>query len=111
MYLVDLFSVFGVNDYSILSNFINNMDKETIDSISYVQMSKYRMKVLIDLKEGLKIPSLISESTGIRINHVSRALKELKDKKLIVLLNPEKTQGRLYQITKLGKEVLKYIEQ
>ncbi|RBQ24497.1 hypothetical protein ALNOE001_01520 [Candidatus Methanobinarius endosymbioticus] len=86
------------------------MDKETIDAISYVQMSKYRMKVLIDLKEGLKIPSIIAESTDIRINHVSRTLKELKDKNLITVLNPEKTQGRLYQITNLGKEVLKYTE-
>ncbi|WP_224425146.1 MarR family transcriptional regulator [Methanobrevibacter sp. TMH8] len=85
------------------------MDKELIDAISYVQMSKYRMKVLIDLKDGLKIPSIIAESTDIRINHISRTLKELKDKNLVIVLNPEKTQGRLYQISDLGKQVLEHI--
>ncbi len=55
-------------------------------------MSKYRMKVLIDLKKGLKVPSIIAESTGIITNHVSRTSKELKDKKLLIVLNPEKNK-------------------
>ena len=67
------------------------MDK-SIDAISYVQMSKYPMKVLIDLKKGLKILSIIAEYIRIRINHVNRVLKELKDKQLIIVLNPEKTR-------------------
>ncbi|MEA4957996.1 hypothetical protein SDC9_21210 [bioreactor metagenome] len=86
------------------------MDKELIDAISFVQMSKYRIKVLIDLEDGLKIPSIIAESTNIRINHISRTLKELRDKNLVIVLNPDKKQGRLYQITSLGKQVLKHIQ-
>lgn len=87
------------------------MDKKIIDAISCVQMSKYRIKVLVDLKENLKIPLIMAESTRIRIIHVSRARKELKDKKLTTVLNPEKNQERLYQIIDLGKEVLNCIKQ
>ncbi|MGL6298181.1 MAG: MarR family transcriptional regulator [Methanobacteriaceae archaeon] len=86
------------------------MEKDLIDAISYVQMSEYRQKILLDLQDTLKIPSLIAKSTGIRINHVSRTLKELKDTKLVIVLNPEKKHGKLYKITSLGEEVLKYIE-
>jgi predicted transcriptional regulator len=85
------------------------LEKELIDGISLVEMSSYREKVLLDLKEKIKTPSRIAKSTDIRTNHVSNALKELKEHKLVDCLNPEKKQGRIYKITKLGEEVLKYI--
>jgi len=87
----------------------DKLEKELIDGISLVEMSSYREKVLIDLKEKIKTPSRIAKSTKIGTSHVSTALKELKEKKLVVCLNPEKKQGRLYKITTLGEKVLKYI--
>lgn len=86
------------------------MEKDLINAISYVTLSKYRQKVLLDLKDNLKIPSAISKATNIRISHVSRTLKGLKEKGLVECLNEEANQGRLYQITDLGLEVLKYIK-
>ena len=53
-------------------------------------------------------PSEIAEKTKIRLNHVSNFLKDLKDQELIKCLNDNEKRGRLYQITSLGKEVLKY---
>lgn len=85
------------------------LEKNLIEGISLVEMSTYREKVLIDLKEKIKTPSRIAKSTNIRTNHVSNALTELKEHGLVVCLNPEKKQGRIYKITKLGEEVLKYI--
>ncbi|MGL6297823.1 MAG: MarR family transcriptional regulator [Methanobacteriaceae archaeon] len=85
------------------------LEKELIDGISIVEMSSYREKVLVDLKEKIKTPSRIAKSTKIGTSHVSTALKELKEHNLVVCLNPEKNQGRIYKITKLGEEVLKYI--
>jgi len=38
---------------------------------------------------------------------VSNFLKDLKDNKLIVCLNDNDKRGRLYQITELGKKVVK----
>ena len=85
------------------------LEKELIDGISLVEMSSYREKVLIDLKEKIKTPSRIAKSTNIGASHVSTALKELREHKLVVCLNPEKKQGRIYKITELGEKVLKYI--
>ena len=85
------------------------LEKKLINGISLVEMSSYREKVLNDLKEKIKTPSRIAKSTNISTSHVSTALKELKEHELVVCLNPEKKQGRIYKITKLGEEVLKYI--
>jgi len=86
------------------------LDDELIELISFVQMSSYREKILIDLMDKIKTPSKISKSTNIKMSHISTVLRELNDKELIVCLNPQKRQGRLYTTTDLGKEVLKYIE-
>ena len=85
------------------------MEKELIEGIAIIQRSKRKEQVLKDLENKIKTPSRISKSTGISIHHVSRYLKQLKDKGLVICLNEEFNQGRLYQITDLGKEVLKYI--
>jgi len=87
------------------------MEKELIDAISYVSLSKYRQKVLLDLKNSLKIPYSIVKATNIRISHINRTLKGFKEKELVECLNEEVNQGRIYQITSKGKEVLKYIKE
>jgi len=86
-----------------------DLSDELINGISLVEMSSYREKVLIDIKKKIKTPSRISKSINISTSHVSTALKELMDNGLVICLNPEKKQGRIYRITKLGKEVLDHI--
>lgn len=85
------------------------LDDKIINAISFIQMSPNREKVLKDLKEELKIPTKISKNTGISTANVSRALQGLKQKNMVICLNEEANQGRLYQITEFGLEVLKHI--
>ncbi|MCL2115934.1 MAG: MarR family transcriptional regulator [Methanobrevibacter sp.] len=85
--------------------------QEIIKEISFVKMSKHRQKVLISLKDNeLKLPSEITKDTKLVFSDVSRSLKSLKEKKLVLCLNEDDNQGRLYQITNKGKEVLKHIK-
>lgn len=58
----------------------------------------------------IKIPSEIVKSTNMSVSEVSRSLRTLKDKKLVICLNEDKRVGRVYTLTEKGKEVLKYIE-
>jgi len=79
-----------------------------IKGISLLKNSEYRKKILESLSNANYLtPSEISENTKIRLNHVSNFLKDLKDNKLIICLNEGEKRGRLYQITDLGKKVLK----
>jgi len=79
-----------------------------IKGISLLKNSEYRKKILESLSNANYLtPSEISENTKIRLNHVSNFLKDLKENKLIICLNEGEKRGRLYQITDLGKRVVK----
>ena len=76
---------------------------------SYVASSGYREKVLRSLAERPKLPKQLSQDTGLRIVHVSRALRELSDRSLTECLTPEtKRRGRLYGITSGGSALVAY---
>ena len=78
---------------------------------SYILASTYREKILEYLNERMGTPSLISDATGIRREHISNVLSDLKEKGLIECLNEEVRKGRLYKITNKGKESLKLAQE
>ena len=65
------------------------------------------MKTLIDKP---KIPSKIAGDTGIKLNHISNVLNQLKEKGLIRLINPEVKKGRIYELTDVGLEIAKELK-
>ena len=75
-----------------------------------MQKSKYRQNVLKALEEDVIMPKQIAKRSGIKVNHVSKVLSELKSKELIELINPEARKGRLYRLTSLGDEILNNID-
>lgn len=79
------------------------MDKDTIE---FVQMSTYRQKVLTSLDGNVLMPKEIAKRSGIKTNHVSKVLSELKGMNLIEIINPEVRKGRLYRLKNDGKMVL-----
>lgn len=85
------------------------MEQKLIKGITIIKTSEYRKKILKSLSDvQFLTPSEIAKKTNIRLNHVSNFLKDLKDNELIKCLNDDEKRGRLYQITKMGKEVLNY---
>lgn len=52
------------------------------------------------------IPSQIAKNPGIRTNHISKVLSELKSHELVECINPEVRKGRLYRLTDKGGEVV-----
>jgi len=83
---------------------------EKLKLASYVLVSGYRERVLTILNEkGYMTPKYIAKHCNVRINHISKTLKELKTNGLIFCINEEARKGRLYHITPSGYEVLKLI--
>jgi predicted transcriptional regulator len=72
--------------------------------------SDYRKNIIKSIGNDIKIPSVIAEEIGLRTNHVSNVLNDLKSKNIVVCLNEEARKGRLYKNTDLGLTILKYIE-
>ena len=78
---------------------------------SYVEISKYREKTLKSIGNNVKIPTNITKDSGIRTNHISKVLSELKSKEIVECINEEARKGRLYRLTDTGKEVLESINE
>ncbi len=79
---------------------------EMLTEMSYVKISKYRTKVMKSLDDDVKIPTIIAKDSGIRTNHISKVLAELKAHELVECINPEVKKGRLYRLTDKGKEIV-----
>ena len=75
--------------------------------MSYVNISKYRTKVMKTLDGEVLIPSQIAKNSGIRTYHISKVLGELKAHELVESFNPEVRKGRLYRLTEKGDELIK----
>jgi len=85
------------------------MEAETAEKLGWVKLSKHRKKIIKDISYSLKIPTEISKSTALSKSEVSRTLKTLKNKGIVVCLNEESHRGRVYSLTKEGKNILDYI--
>lgn len=81
------------------------IDDETLKKYAYVKISSYRKKAVQSLKNDVKMPTEISEDTGIRKNHISKVLHELKDCGVAECINEEVCRGRLYRLTKTGEQI------
>lgn len=82
------------------------MDDETLKILGYVVSSKYRTNVLKAFGDKPRFPSELAKKAGIKQNHISNVLKELKNKGLVDIINPEAKKGRYYVLTELGREVV-----
>ncbi len=85
------------------------MEDELIKAISHIKSSKYRYKIMTSIDDKIKLPSEISEEVNIRLNHVSTVLNDLKSTGLVECLNEDAKKGRLYKLTKLGKDAIQII--
>ena len=76
----------------------------------YVISSNYRKKVILSLTEGPKTPKQIATETNLYLSHVSKTLNELSSSEIVICLNPELKRGRVYELTKDGREIAKQIK-
>ena len=58
------------------------------------------------MQDEIKTPSKIAEDAGIRMNHIFKVLRELKDTDVAECINPEVRKGRLYRLTDTGNEIV-----
>ena len=86
------------------------LSDEMLKEMSYVKISTYRTKVMKSLEEDVKIPSIIAKDSGIKTNHISKVLSELKAHELVECINPEVRKGRLYRLTDKGDNLVKNLK-
>ena len=77
-----------------------------VTAISLLKSSEYRLKIIKAIGKEMVTPSEIAQKIGIRLNHVSTFLKELKENNLVKCLNEDTRKGRLYELTELGQNAI-----
>ena len=86
-----------------------------IDFVSFVKRGKNRKKVFLALDKPMMPSELMlkiyGRSSSTYFNLVSRALSELKSKRLVDVVNPRQKTGRIYRKTSLGKKVEEKLEE
>ena len=86
------------------------MDDETLKSYGYVISSSYRERSVKSLNDSNKIPTDLAEDIGVRTNHISKVLRELKECGVAECINEDKRKNRVYRLTPKGKDIAKLIE-
>lgn len=79
---------------------------ESNNPASLIKRSKLKHEVLRSLMRSMGTSAKISARIGFRASHVTVALKYLKQKKFVQLINPHDKEPDIYTITDLGKKVL-----
>lgn len=86
-----------------------------LNLVSFVKRGKNRRKVFEALDKPLMPSELMikiyGKNSNTFFNLVSRALSELKEEKLVEVVNPKDKTGRIYQKTKLGNDVTKKLKE
>ena len=62
------------------------------------------------LNEDNKTPTQIGNDSNIRINHISKVLKELKQCGVVEYINEQNRKNRIYKLTSLGEEIADHLE-
>lgn len=74
------------------------------DEISYVIASKTRKSIVIKL-DTPRTPTFLAKDLSINLANVSRALAELEERNVVVCLTPKQKVGKIYSLTKKGKDI------
>ena len=84
---------------------------ELLKAIGFVKRGKNRKEVFMNLDKPMMPSELVMKiyksNSNTYFNLVSRALSELKERKLVEVVNPGERTGRIYRRTKEGEKVAK----
>lgn len=88
-----------------------HMETKEASKLGFILASKYRVRIMMALKENAKTPKQLCDELSLLSEQVSRTLKELQERELVKCLNPKARKGRLYDLTPLGRKILSKMEE
>ena len=97
------------NNIKAQDSFPNYKERKHAETISLLNRSEKRIRVLESLEEESKIPSQISKDINDSSYNISKYLKKLKEFGLVICLNENDKRYRYYKITDKGKKYLDII--
>jgi predicted transcriptional regulator len=81
----------------------------SIESLDFVLSSETRFRILAFLSRSSSTPTQLAKSVEKHLSHISRALRELESKDLVMCSNPRNSKPREYCLTPEGDKLLREI--
>lgn len=78
--------------------------------VGFVLRSEQRKRIVLLLKSP-KTPSQLAKTLKSSISNISLKLIDLEKQGIIECVNPKEKKGRIYDLTKTGKDVLRKLEE
>ena len=75
------------------------------NDVSYVIASKTRKSIVLKL-EVPRTPTFLAKDLDLNLANISRAITELEDKGIVICLTPKQKVGKIYSLTKKGKDAV-----
>lgn len=75
------------------------------DEVSYVIASKTR-KAIVSRLDTPRTPTFLAKDLDLNLANISRAITELEGKDIVVCLTPKQKVGKIYSLTKKGKDIV-----
>lgn len=79
------------------------------NDVSYVIASKTRKAVILKL-DTPRTPTFLAKDLDLNLANISRAITELENKGIVVCLTPKQKVGKIYSVTKKGKDIVSKIQ-
>jgi predicted transcriptional regulator len=79
------------------------------NDVSYVIASKTRKAIILKL-DTPRTPTFLAKDLDLNLANISRAITELEDKGIVVCLTPKQKVGKIYSVTKKGKDIVSKIQ-
>jgi len=76
------------------------------EDLGFILAGSTRRIIMDLLNQGFLTPSMLAAESKIPLSHVSRSLKELSERELVICKTPERNKGRIYELTEYGVTVL-----
>ncbi len=88
---------------------------DLLNYIGFIKRGKNRRIIFMNLNKPMMPSELVMKiyksNSNTYFNLVSRALSELKEKRLVEVVNPKEKTGRIYRRTKNGEKVAKKLSE
>ncbi|HZW55597.1 MAG TPA: winged helix-turn-helix domain-containing protein [Nitrososphaerales archaeon] len=79
------------------------------DSFDFVLSSETRFRILSFLAKGSGTPTQLAREVQKHLSHISRALRELESKDLVMCSSPRYSKPRVYYLTSEGDKLVREI--
>jgi predicted transcriptional regulator len=80
-----------------------------VESFDFVLSSETRFRILTFLSRNSGTPTQLAKAVEKHLSHISRALRELESKELVICANPLNSKPREYKLTPEGDRLLREI--